>query len=385
MRIRKKQKGVVEAVDAGQDLESVIKENAKFFDKLTDLIPAKFYLPTDDEKPWFQGMNKKKKAEAKKQTRNNIKESRKNRFDPDKSSATTVDIIKERFEKEKVKERIEKEKAKERIEKEKAKERIENEKVKERFEKENVNDGDEEKDVLKPFEGLEDDRSVTYEELRERFHRKLKGFKSSRNCADPEKAAKKREERDARRGYHFDKKRKRDNETEESKPAPEETEEKAKKDAAEASTELMFGHVKLANDEMQGKKRKLSKHKELERAKKLEEVKKNDPEKGEAIAKKEAWKAAMDRSSGIKVHDDPKLIKKSIHKGKKRQEKNAEKWEERVQSREQLKAEKQKKRSTNIAERINDKKMRKIAKREKKLLRPGFEGRREGFINGASG
>ncbi|MCI74269.1 surfeit locus protein 6, partial [Trifolium medium] len=78
-------------------------------------------------------------------------------------------------------------------------------------------------------------------------------------------------------------------ETEESKPAPDETEEKAKKDAAEASTELMFGHVKLANDEMQGKKRKVSKHKELERAKKLEEVKKNDPEKGEAIAKKEAW------------------------------------------------------------------------------------------------
>jgi hypothetical protein len=349
MRIRKKQKGVAEAVDAGQDLDSMINEHAKFFDELVELIPAKFYLPTDDnEKPWFQGLNKKKKAAAKKQTRENIKQSRKNRLNPDQPSATTLDLLKKSLEKEK------------------------------------VNDGgDKKEDVVKPFEGLEDDRSVTYEELRERFHRKLKGFQSSRH-GDPEKAAKKREERDARRGY-LDKKRKWDNETEESKPAPDETEEKAKKDATEASQELMFGHVKLANDEMQGKKRKLSKHKELERAKKLEEVKKNDPEKGEAIAKKEAWKAAMDRSSGIKVHDDPKLIKKSIHKGKKRQEKNAEKWEERVQSREQLKAEKQKKRSTNIAERINDKKMRKIAKREKKLLRPGFEGRREGFINGASG
>ncbi|GAU29320.1 hypothetical protein TSUD_226910 [Trifolium subterraneum] len=349
MRIRKKQKDVAEAVDAGQDLESAIKENANFFDKLIELIPAKFYLPTDDnEKSWFQGLNKKKKAEAKRQTKENIRRSREDRLNPDKPSESTLDRLKKSLEKEKVK------------------------------------DGDEKEDAVKPFEGLEDDRSVTYEELRERFHRKLKGFQSSRNCADPEKAAKKRYERDARRGY-LDKKRKRDNETEESKPAPDESEEKAKKDAAEASTELMFGHVKLANDEMQGKKRKVSKHKELERAKKLEEVKKNDPEKGEAIAKKEAWKAAMDRSSGIKVHDDPKLIKKSIHKGKKRQEKNAEKWEERIQSREQLKAEKQKKRSTNIAERINDKKMRKIAKREKKLLRPGFEGRREGFINGASG
>jgi len=43
-------------------------------------------------------------------------------------------------------------------------------------------------------------------------------------------------------------------------------------------------------------KGKVSKHKELGRAKKLEEVKKNDPEKGEAIAKKEARKAAEKRS-----------------------------------------------------------------------------------------
>lgn len=44
------------------------------------------------------------------------------------------------------------------------------------------------------------------------------------------------------------------------------------------------------------------KHKELERAKMLEEVKKNDSEKGEAIAKKEARKAATKRALGIKVH-----------------------------------------------------------------------------------
>ena len=53
----------------------------------------------------------------------------------------------------------------------------------------------------------------------------------------------------------------------------------------------------------------------------------------------------------------------------------------RVQTRDQLKAEKQQKRSENIASRIREKKMRKIAKREKKLMRPGFEGRKEGFMN----
>lgn len=351
MKMRK-QKVVAEVVDVGQGLESVIHEHASFFDKLVELIPAKFYLPTDDEKPWFQGLNKKQKEKAKKKTIQNIKKSKVQRLDPEKP-VTTLELLKKSLGKEK------------------------------------ANEGEEEEDVVKPFvSGLDgDDRSVTYEELRQRLHRKLEGFRSTRNCADPEKAAKKREDRDTKRGYHYqDNKRKRDDATDESKPEPDEKlQEKVKKDATEASKQLVFGHVKLQDEEMLGKKRKISKHKELERAKKLEELKKNDPEKGEAIAKKEAWKAAMDRASGIKVHDDPKLIKKSIHKVKKQQEKNAEKWEERVQSRDQLKAEKQKKRSDNIAERINDKKMRKIAKREKKLLRPGFEGRKEGFINSSSG
>lgn len=65
----------------------------------------------------------------------------------------------------------------------------------------------------------------------------------------------------------------------------------------------MFGNVKLEDGYMQGQKRKVLKHKELERAKMLEEVKKNDSEKGEAIAKKEAWKVVTKRASGIKVHE----------------------------------------------------------------------------------
>ena len=347
MKMKKKQKSVAEA-NAGQDLESVINEHTLFFDKLIELIPAKFYLPTDDkEKPWFQGLSKAAKAEAKRETKENIKKSRRDRLDPDKPPATTLDLLKQSFGKEK------------------------------------VNDSDEEQGVVKPIMLEGDDRSVTYEELRQRLHRKLEEFRASRNSGNSDKA-KERDDRNVKRGFQ-DKKRKRDSENEENKVAPVESSEKVKKDAAEASKELVFGHVKLANDEMQCKKKsKVSKYKELERAKKLEEAKK-DPEKGEAIAKKQSWKAAMDRASGIKVHDDPKLLQKSIHKEKKKQQKNAEKWKERIQTRDQLKAEKQQKRSENIAERSHQKKMRRIAKREKKLLRPGFEGRKEGFINDGSG
>ncbi|KAI8573017.1 hypothetical protein RHMOL_Rhmol01G0246500 [Rhododendron molle] len=113
---------------------------------------------------------------------------------------------------------------------------------------------------------------------------------------------------------------------------------------------------------------------ELEMAKRLEEAKK-DP----GLAKKHSWKAAVSRAAGDKVHDDPKLLKVSMSKEKRRHEKNAEKWKDRVESREKVKGEKKQKRAANIAERIHQKKMRKIAKREKKLMRPGFEGRKEGF------
>ncbi|KAK2640527.1 hypothetical protein Ddye_028322 [Dipteronia dyeriana] len=52
------------------DLKSIIDQNLLFFDKLVELIPAKFYLPVDElEKPWFQGLSKCEKALAKKESR----------------------------------------------------------------------------------------------------------------------------------------------------------------------------------------------------------------------------------------------------------------------------------------------------------------------------
>ncbi|KAK8684628.1 hypothetical protein V6N13_040644 [Hibiscus sabdariffa] len=71
--------------------------------------------------------------------------------------------------------------------------------------------------------------------------------------------------------------------------------------------------------------------KRLENAVRLEEAKK-DPEKGQVIAKKHSWKVTMERAAEIKVHDDPK-------------------------------------------QQVHD---------DPKLLRPWFEGRKEGFVNEGS-
>ncbi|KAK4266242.1 hypothetical protein QN277_027192 [Acacia crassicarpa] len=347
--MKKKTQKCLEETIAAQDLDFIIQQHKLFFDKLIELIPAKFYLPNNDEKPWFQGLSKAEKTAAKKGTRENIKKSRRERLDPDKPSATTLDLLKQSFDKERLNE-----------------------------------SNDEQMDGNHLSSGLEyDDRSVTYEELRQRLHRKIEEFRASRNCGSSNRE-KKRDERNATRGIQ-NKKHKKDEGNEGSKPKPDDSTGKRKRDAMEASKDLMFGHVKLDNEEKQGKKkRKMSTRKELERAKKLEEAKK-DPEKGEIIAKKQSWKAAMDRAAGIKVHDDPKLLEKSMKKEKKRQQKNSEKWNERIETREKMKAEKQQRRSENISERIHQKKMRRIAKREKKLMRPGFEGRKEGFVNKGSG
>uniref|UniRef100_A0A803N2P2 Ribosomal RNA-processing protein 14 N-terminal domain-containing protein n=1 Tax=Chenopodium quinoa TaxID=63459 RepID=A0A803N2P2_CHEQI len=63
--------------DVVGDIKTLVKDHASFFDKLVELIPAKFYLPTnDDEKPWFQGLSKAAKAEAKLKSIENTKKSR---------------------------------------------------------------------------------------------------------------------------------------------------------------------------------------------------------------------------------------------------------------------------------------------------------------------
>ncbi|GAB2223465.1 hypothetical protein Droror1_Dr00017606, partial [Drosera rotundifolia] len=79
---------------------STIHEHALFFDKLIELIPPKFYIG-EEEKSWFQGQSKAKKAKQKKKTKKNTKKARRERFDPEIGKKSTLDLLKERVEKEK--------------------------------------------------------------------------------------------------------------------------------------------------------------------------------------------------------------------------------------------------------------------------------------------
>uniref|UniRef100_A0A7N0VFY8 Ribosomal RNA-processing protein 14/surfeit locus protein 6 C-terminal domain-containing protein n=2 Tax=Kalanchoe fedtschenkoi TaxID=63787 RepID=A0A7N0VFY8_KALFE len=297
-------------------------------------------------------LNKAKKALAKKETKENIKKARRDTLDPEKSSSTsTLDLLKQNLEKE-----------------------IAN--------KAGSDNDDVEIELNLMVCGSEDEesRSVTYEELRQRLRRKIEAMSSARNNSNPEKHDKEKD-----RLEHRERKRKRLAGSEDVRKLKEDKfTDNVQKDTTEAAKELTFGHVKLGDDDDQSgkKKRKLSKVKELERARKLEEAKK-DPEKGEVIAKKHSWKAATSRAAGIKIHDDPKLLDKSLKKEKKTHENSADKWKDRIETQRKKVTEKQQKRADNIKDRKEQKRERKIAKREKKLLRPGFEGCKDQPLNGA--
>lgn len=359
---QQKQQNVTSPSSSTGDLKPLIHEYAIFFDKLVELIPAKFYLPNDDPKPWFQGLSKAAKASAKLQTKENIKKARRDRLDPDKSNTTTLDLLKQSIE---------------------SKSDNTSKSIIDTEDDDDDDDDEEEEEKqidIKPISDLDDsggnvNRSVTYEELQQRLHSKLEELRANRGQG-------KRSTFERRDNPH---KRKRDNVFGDKSGGDAnlgKAEVDIEKHVDEATKGIEFGKVKIADDDDGSKKKKMkgSKAKELERAKRLQEAKK-DPEKGQVVSRKHSWKAATSRAAGVKVHDDPKILKQSIHKEKKRHEKNVGKWKERIETVEKMKGEKQQKRAGNIADRIQQKKIRKIAKREKKLMRPGFEGRKQGYIN----
>ncbi|XP_074565228.1 uncharacterized protein LOC141821768 [Curcuma longa] len=353
---RRRKDSPVTAADADVDLKALIRTHSVFFDHLVELIPARYYLPLSDDRPWFYGLSKIQKADVKAESRENIKKSRRARFDPAKST-TTLDHLKRNIE-------------------------AANAAADTSEDEDGEESGESETDVDNPRPVLPEAPSLTYEELRHRLHKRIEDLRSGRNTR-PQLLIKPRPDK-------ADKKSKNKKKSVEEKAstslgkeeATESRQEKKKRkmanrDGGVGAPDISFGKVNLGGeDDSRSKKRKLSKKHQLEKAKKLEEDKK-DPK----ISKKHSWKAAVSRAAGMKVHDDPKLLKESIKKDKKRQQKHAEKWKERIKITEKSMAEKQKTRTTNIKGRIHQKKMRRIEKREKKLMRPGFEGRKEGYIN----
>jgi hypothetical protein len=349
-----------------------IHGHALFFDALVQLIPPRFYLPSGDEdRPWYQGLSKAAKAAMKAQSRANVKAARRARLDPSAPPASTLDLLKKSVAGQAAEEEEDQEEKSEEESEESGEEASSEDDGDEE-------DGDEEDErPIAPAAVVSEDRSVTYEELRERLQRRIAELRGNR-CTRPEflnkpkkEKGKKSKAKNEKKGKGEGKKRKRDDDTED-------VDGKKVKKEAEEKPDIMYANVFVDPKEARRRKKRRVKNKKkaLEQAKRLQEAKK-DPEKASKIA----WDTARRRAAGEKVHDDPKLIKESLKKEEKRQQKHAAQWKERQKTVDKQRKEKQKKRTENIRDRAHQKKMRKIEKREKKLMRPGFEGRKDGYVN----
>lgn len=97
--------------------------------------------------------------------------------------------------------------------------------------------------------------------------------------------------------------------------------------------------------------------------KKIQElVGSGDKLKAKAEKEKILWKSAFEKTEGLKVKDNPEILKKTIKKRKVEKKKSKEKWGERKQKVEEKQAAASKKREDNLAKRKTDNQKNKLKK-----------------------
>ena len=247
------------------------------------------------------------------QSRANIKAARRARLDPAGPPSSTLDLLKKSVADQEAEDQEEEEQDKSQDEIQET----EDEATTEADDDGNDDDEEEEEDddekeemLMAPAAVVSEDRSVTYEELRERLHRRITELRGNR-CTRPEFLNKPQKEKSkkvkgskVKNGKDEGTKRKR----EDADDAEGKDGKKPKKEADGKAPDIVYGNVLVdPKDARRRKKRKIkNKKKELEQAKRMQRAK-EDPKK----ATKMAWDLATRRAAGEKVHDNPTLLSRA--------------------------------------------------------------------------
>lgn len=93
---------------------------------------------------------------------------------------------------------------------------------------------------------------------------------------------------------------------------------------------------------------------------KIEKIGESNPTKAKQMAEKMKWKTAMSKAEGVKVRDNPELLKKSMKKHEKKKEHSEKKWKERETNLAKNMKQRQDKRAKNIAKKKDGKKEKKV-------------------------
>ena len=106
---------------------------------------------------------------------------------------------------------------------------------------------------------------------------------------------------------------------------------------------------------------------------KVEKLKETDSEAAKKLKDKQAWQNMLQKAEGVKVKDNPELIKKAMKKKEKRKDKSKRDWKERDEKVDAKQKQRQDKRTANIKKKKEGRLNKKITKAKKKgRVIPGF-------------
>ena len=388
-----------------------LRSDSAFFDQLVELIPAKYYFSTEaspEEKIDLRFLKKGEKEKARTEIKKRSKEAKRAQLNP-ATAKGTLEIQKIRAEllarkKEEANETVDgidvDESGSSGIGEEREGSVTSGEEYEGNVSSMSTSSSDEEAEIVVPETKSNGKMSDEKRELlRQRLQEKLENFRKQRKADEQGKKAKDAKEwrnktLNKSREIAAQKKETQKRKAGEAKskkgekvgPSTAEITEKQKSTKASIDNEdvvanLAFTRVEFNDNEQNKKKKRRRQSKEqilesLEQKQKSNEI---DSKSNKSVGT-EDWSAALARAKGEKVIDDAKLLRRSLKREEKIKKKKTEAWTERIEKQKEAQNARQNKRRENLQARAKQRKEKKKARREKKLLRAGFEGRKQDFI-----
>ncbi|KAG7370890.1 RNA polymerase II transcription mediator complex protein [Nitzschia inconspicua] len=402
------------AVLTTQQLLAELQADNAFFDQLVDMIPSKLYIAGnsgDDYNPkYFKGQSK----ESKEARRAENKQAKRAKLDPSLSETTTQ--LKQRLETQ------ERQQESERKKKGSFTGHVPRVPVTTVASVTPPKEQQDKNDVKNRNPDNNNKNKSRIEALREKLHAKLEEKRAQRPQSDPSsisKRAARRAEKKRRQEEAAQRKKKATSNAESDKSkrmkvatALSQTHDDPLADLAQVDYGLLSGlNPSSTSNYTEANKalRNLTKTKNLEKlladaeAKKqrLEELKQSKDAQDKEKAANIEWGDALKEASGTRVKDDPAKLKKALKRKAVKKQKSAKAWKTRLEQTQQKMDERQKIRNHNLQKRklggstgANLSKKR-IATEEtaagrdtktgtnnsRRLSRPGFEGRKQDFLN----
>jgi len=326
------------ADESDSELQNRLKDNSSYFNSLVRLIPAKFYLPDDEEEKGNKFYKNHGKKAPKQAIKDASKKAKKKRLDPNQAK-NVVDLQEAG-----------------------------------KAEGGDSDGSDSEDDGNNNTRGFSVEKvpSGKIADLRARLHERIEALQGKRKPTSekhtnrPKKRMKSEIKKEKKKLKDIAQSKKDKNSNMRSSTGSVVT-----NDQGEVVFSK-FDFMERAKNPKHGSKMRNYKNliaKAEQRQKKIEGLKDTDASKAKELVEKHAWQNALEKAEGHKIKDDPKLLKKSLKRKEKMKAKSKKQWDARKEQQKKQMEDKQKRRQKNLKERAEAKK-KKGGKGKKH--RPGF-------------